>query len=318
MDRLLPILDRWQTSDSFLLLAHTNPDGDAIGSLCGLAHTLAAWGKQGHILLPEGLPDRFSWIIPPWPVVSSLPADHDPCVVILDCADLDRAGKDLAAQLHDLDLINIDHHTGNTKFGVLNWVDPSLSSVGEMIALAARRLRIPLQGALGEALYLAIMADTGSLSYSNTTPQTLDIVSEILSLGLDLNNFQAKSKRQGHLAKLHLHGLALQEVSLRARGKVGIIRATREMMERTGAAQEDCDGLVDYVRTLRGVRVAVSLREVEQGIKFSLRSWGEVNVQAVAADMGGGGHPNAAGGLINSGLPEAEERILKAVSAYVD
>ena len=318
MDRLLPILDRWQTAASFLLLAHTNPDGDAIGSLCGLAHTLAAWGKKGHILLPEGVPDRFSWIIPPWPVVSSLPADHEPCVVILDCADLDRVGKDLAAELQDRDLINIDHHTGNTKFGVLNWVDPGLSSVGEMIALAARRLKIPLQGALGEALYLAIMADTGSLSYSNTTPQTLDIVSEILGLGLDLNNFQAKSKRQGHLAQLHLHGLALQDVSLQAKGKVGIIRATREMMERTGAAQEDCDGLVDYVRTLRGVVVAVSLREVEQGIKFSLRSWGEVNVQAVAADMGGGGHPNAAGGLINSDLPEAEERILKAISAYVD
>lgn len=318
MDRLSTILNHWETADSFLLLAHTTPDGDAIGSLCGLAHTLTAWGKQGHILLPEGIPDRYSWIVPPWPVVSSPPPNQEACAVVLDCADLDRVGRELTGLLRRRDVVNIDHHTGNTLFGGLNWVDPSLSSVGEMIALAAGRLDIPLHGDLGEALYLAIMADTGSLSYSNTTPQTLDIVSEILSLGLDLNRFQAKSQRQGRLEKLYLHGRAMQDVSLRAGGKIGLIRATREMMHQAGASQEDCDGLVDYVRTLRGVVVAVSLREVEQGIKFSLRSWGEVNVQAVAAEMGGGGHPNAAGGLIATGMPEAEERIVEAITGYLD
>jgi phosphoesterase RecJ-like protein len=187
-----------------------------------------------------------------------------------------------------------------------------------MIALTARKLGIPLRNSLAEALYLAIMADTGSLSYSNTTPQTLDIVSEILTLGLDVNSFQARAQRQGRLEKLHLHGRAMQDVTLRAGGKIGIIRATQEMMEQTGAAQEDCDGLVDYVRTLRGVVVAVSLREVPDGIKFSLRTWGEVNVQAIAADLGGGGHPNAAGGLIDSDLAGAEEQIVKTITAYVD
>lgn len=118
MDRLLAILERWQGADSFLLLAHTHPDGDAIGSVCGLAHTLAAWGKQGHILLPDGMPDRFSWIVPPWPVISCLSADDQACVVILDCADLDRVGKELAAQLRNREVVNIDHHTGNTLLEV--------------------------------------------------------------------------------------------------------------------------------------------------------------------------------------------------------
>lgn len=318
MDRLSPILEHLQKADSFLLLAHVNPDGDALGSLCGLAHLLDVLGKKGNILLTDNMPDRFSWLEPPWPLICSIPSEEDPCVVVLDCADVDRVGHELAGKLTNRNVVNIDHHTGNTCFGTLNWVDPALSSVGEMIALMARKLGIPLRNPLAEPLYLAIMADTGSLSYSNTTPQTLDIVSEILGLGLDLNSFQAKIQRQSRLEKLHLHGRAMQNVTLRARGKIGIIRVTQEMLEQTGASQEDCDGLVDYVRTLRGVVVAVSLREVSDGIKFSLRTWGEVNVQAIAADLGGGGHPNAAGGLLYSDLVEAEERILETITAYVD
>lgn len=318
MDRLSAILEHWEKKDFFVLLAHVNPDGDALGSLCGLAHLLDIWGKKGNILLADKVPDRFSWLELPWPLVSSIPSDRDPCAVVLDCADLDRVGNELAGKLASRNVVNIDHHTGNTHFGTLNWVAPALSSVGEMIALIARKLEIPLRNSLAEALYLAIMADTGSLSYSNTTPQTLDIVSEILARGLDLNNFQAKSQRQGRLEKLHLHGRAMQDVSLRAGGKIGIIRATQEMLDQTGASQEDCDGLVDYVRTLRGVVVAVSLREVPDGIKFSLRTWGEVNVQAIAADLGGGGHPNAAGGLIGSDLVEAEERIVKTITSYME
>lgn len=317
MTPLFQILDQWHTCRSFLLTAHTNPDGDAVGSLIGLARLLGRLGKTGHILLPEGMPDRFSWLPESWPIVSSVPEINDQCIVVLDCADRDRVGADLARTLNDQDLVNIDHHTGNTFFGTLNWVDPGMSSVGEMIALAARRLGVVLQGCLGEALYLAIMSDTGSLSFSNTSPQTLDVVSEILANGLDLNTVQSKMQRQWSSAKLHLHGRAMQEVSLRAEGKVGIIRATQDMLDQTGADMEDCEGLVEYVRRLKGVTVAVSLRETEDGIKFSLRTWGEINVQAIAAELGGGGHPNAAGGFIKSGMLEAEERVVQAIAAHI-
>lgn len=318
MTPLFQILDQWRTCRSFLLTAHTNPDGDAVGSLIGLAFLLGQLGKTGHILLPEGLPDRFSWLPKPWPIVSSIPEINDQGIVVLDCADLDRVGTDLAQTFKGQDLVNIDHHTGNTHFGTLNWVDPEMSSVGEMIALAARRLGLVLQGLLGEALYLALMSDTGSLSFSNTTPQTLDIVSEILANGLDLNSFQAKMQRQWSPAKLQLHGRAMQDVSLRAEGKVGIIRATQEMLNQTGADKEDCEGLVEYVRRLRGVTVAVSLREAEDGIKFSLRTWGEINLQAIAAELGGGGHPNAAGGFIKDGMPKTEEVVVQAIKAHLN
>lgn len=319
MDPLSQILDHWKEYRFFVLLAHIRPDGDAVGSLFGLAHLLATQGKKGYILLPDGLPDRFSWLTSPWPVCTSLPHEREACFVALDCADQNRLGTGKVATDHLLEdnTVNIDHHTGNSFFGTLNWVNPEISSVGEMIALTARRLHTALRGHLGEALYLAIMSDTGSLSYSNTSPQTLDIVSEILASGLDMNAFQAKMQRQWGLEKLHLHGRAMQNVSLRREGKIGIIRATEHMLAQTGASSEDCDGLVDYVRCLRGVVIAVSLREAKDGIKFSLRTWGEVDVQGIAAKLGGGGHPNAAGGLLAGDMDQAEQRILQAATPHL-
>jgi phosphoesterase RecJ-like protein len=111
--------------------------------------------------------------------------------------------------------------------------------------------------------------------------------------------------------------MAMQNVSIRANGKIGIIRATEDMLDQTGAVQEDCDGLVEYVRRLQGVIVAVSLREVANGVKFSMRTWGEVNVQAMAAQLGGGGHPNAAGGHINKNIVQAEELIVQTITSYI-
>ena len=320
MDPLSQILDYWKEFRCFVLLAHIRPDGDAVGSLFGLAQLLAANGKKGHILLPDGLPERFSWLTSPWPVCTSLAHKQKTCFVALDCADQNRLGIGRPAtdgHLLEDNLVNIDHHTGNSFFGTLNWVNPKISSVGEMIALTARRLNTPLGGPLAEALYLAIMSDTGSLSYSNTSPQTLDIVSEILTSGLDMNAFQAKMQRQWGLEKLHLHGRAMQNVSLRRQGKIGIIRVTQDMLAQTGASSEDCDGLVDYVRCLRGVVIAVSLRESDEGIKFSLRTWGEVDVQGIAARLGGGGHPNAAGGILAGGMDKAEQRILQAATPHL-
>ena len=320
MTPLSQILDLWHNAQSFALLAHIRPDGDAIGSLVGLAHLLAAHNKHGHIILPQGMPERFAWLTPPWPVRTSLPPEKDRCIVVLDCADQGRlgTGEEASWHLQGRTVVNIDHHTGNSFFGTLNWVDPDISSVGEMIALAARKLNTPLRGPLAESLYLAIISDTGSLSYSNTSSQTLDIVAQIVASGLDLNAFQARMQRQWRVEKLHLHGRAMQNVTVYSKGRIGVIRATEDMLAETGATAEDCDGLVDYVRCLRGVMVAVSLREVEHGIKFSLRTWGEANVQSIAAELGGGGHPNAAGGLIDARIQEAEERIVAAITAHLD
>ena len=298
-----------------LVATHVNPDGDAIGSALGLAHLLAAQGKEGAVLLPQGLPERFQWLSCPWPLLSSAEDFPGKTLFALDCGDASRVGVDTEALLQSLQVVNIDHHTGNPLFGAINWVDPQMSSVGEMIALLAKKWQSALRGPMAEALYLAIVSDTGNMTYSNTTPQTLEIIAEIVAQGLDLDHFQARLQRQWKLGTVHLHGAAMQDLGTRAQGRIGIIRVSQALLEQTQTSPEDCEGLVNYVRRVRGVVVAVSLRESDTGIKFSLRTWGEIDVQAIAAELGGGGHPNAAGGLIAADMAQAEERLVAHIRA---
>lgn len=312
------ILEAISSSHRFLIASHVSPDGDAIGSMVGLAELLRRLGKECWLYNPSGLPDRFAWLN------ASLPIHHDPppgpldWIFILDCGDLERVGSALQSSLDRSRVINIDHHEGNPCFGRINWVEPDRSSVGEMVGLLARDLGVSLSESLGEALYLALVTDTGYFSYSNTSPQTLHLAADILSAGLDLDRFNAKLQRQWTLSKVHLHGAAMQQASLAAAGQVGVIRVDQNMLHQTGATLEDCEGLVNYLRQVRGVIVSLSLRQEEpRTIKFSLRSWGEVDVQAIALEFGGGGHINAAGGSLESTLSDAENRLIAAIVRHL-
>ncbi|MGM0424462.1 MAG: DHH family phosphoesterase [Thermodesulfobacteriota bacterium] len=299
--------------DNFLLACHEDPDGDAIGSMSALGHILKRLGKEFRLYCPGGLPQRFSWLKLPANILQSANDLRTNWLVALDCGSAHRLGSELQQNLQASRVINIDHHQGNPGFGELNWVDPQRSSVGEMVACLAQDLGLDLDWALGESLYLALVTDTGSFTYSNTKSSTLQIAAGILDRGLDLDRFNSNLYRQWNLAKVHAHGLAMQTAELKLQGRAGLITADKEVLRRSGAGAEDCEGLVNYMRQVRGVLVAVSLLEQENNIKFSLRSWGEVDVSAVASSLGGGGHQNAAGGKLALDLAQAKEQILQAL-----
>jgi phosphoesterase RecJ-like protein len=305
------------SSQRFLIASHVSPDGDAIGSMIALAHLLRSLGKECLLYNPSGLPERFAWLQSPFSIQAGVPTLPVDWAIVLDCGDLERAGSELPESLDASRIINIDHHQGNPEFGRINWVEPDRSSVGEMVGLLAQDLGISLGGPLGEALYLALVTDTGSFSYSNTSPETLRLAADILAEGLDLDRFNASLQGQWSLAKVHLHGKAMQQASLAAGGRVGVIRVDGRMLQETGATLEDCEGLVNSMRQVKGVLVSLSLREEDAGIKFSLRSWGDVDVQAIALHFGGGGHVNAAGGSIASSLADAEQRLVQAIAPYL-
>jgi phosphoesterase RecJ-like protein len=303
-------------NSSFLVSSHVQPDGDAIGSMTALGFILQEMGKEFTLLNASGLPSLYSWVELPAPLLTSCDQAADQVALVLDCGDDSRLGEARQTVMSAREVVNIDHHQGNTEFGSLNWVEPTRSSVGEMIGQLAKELEIELSGPLGEAVYLAMITDTGFFTYSNTQAGTLQLAAEIIRSGLDLNSLNRRMQRQWSLNKVRLHGRAMQDVRLRAQGLVGVIGASREMLETTGTSAEDCEGLVNYVRSIRGVVVAVSLRQDDRAtVKFSLRSWGEVDVQAVASALGGGGHRNAAGGVLeNVSMPEAEDAVVAAVS----
>jgi phosphoesterase RecJ-like protein len=307
-DTILEIITRHR---SFLVLSHENPDGDAIGAMAGLGFLFQALGKSFTLCNISGLPRRFAWLELPGPVQTSLPSPSDHWAFALDCGDSRRLGEGFEQNLDPTRIVNIDHHLGNPEFGAVNWVDPDRSSVGEMIGFLAQDLGVPLQGPLGEALYLAMVTDTGSFSYGNTRPETLCLAARIIEQGLDLDSFNARMLRQWTLDKVHLHGLAMQQATVHAQGRIGVIRASSEMLEKTGTLPEDCEGLVNYIRQVHGVVIAVSLREENGMVKFSLRSWGEVDVRAIASRFDGGGHKNAAGGSIKGSLDKAERLLVE-------
>ena len=301
-------------SDGFLVASHENPDGDAIGSTVALGWVLAGLGKRVVLCNAAGMPERFAWLAAPGPVLAAVPQGEFSWGFVLDSGSLARVGERLAPSLAWLPLVNIDHHLGNRLFGALNWVDQAYSSVGAMIADLARELGIPLSGPLGEAVYLAVTTDTGFFTFGNTTPQDLELAAELLRQGLSPGEVNAKTQNQWTVERMRLWAEAMGRIELPAHGTVALVCVTREMLERTNTGPDDCENLVNFLRRLRCVRVAAILREDgPELVKFSLRSQGADNVQAVAAAFGGGGHRNAAGGTIAAGLAPARERLLAAL-----
>jgi len=306
------LIEVFERGRSFIVTSHVNPDGDAVGSMGALYYVLTSLGKEVLLYNKTGVPSRFEWL-PFAPLVrTSLEGGEYSGIIFLDCGDRERVGGGLEGVDSPL-IINIDHHPTNTFFGDINWVDPSMSSVGEMVAHLARACEIAMRGEIAEAIYTAIISDTGGFTFSNTSAATLSIVSQILEQGFDLDEFNRKYQRSWSLNRVHLHGLAMQRAHLVYEGQVGVITIPYALLERTATTSEDCEGIINYVRQIKGVKVAVVLREEQGGIKFSLRSWGEVDVSKIASSLGGGGHKNAAGGVLSLSLEEATSYLLDVV-----
>ncbi len=304
-------------SSSFLVLSHTNPDGDAVGSTLALGHLLHSLGKKTYLYNETGLPSQFNWIADSLDIQSDPPREGFDWAVVLDCSDPSRYGTEIASFLPRRKVINIDHHSDNSGFGEINWVE-GRSSVGEMIALLASDMGVAPRGALGESLYLALVSDSGFFSYSNTNGQTLRVAADILDAGLDLDRFNAGLQRQWSLNTIKLHAEALQDAYLAGQGRIGVVKVSEQAFARTGTTWQDSEGLVNYMRRVRGVMVSLCLKEQEPNrVKLSLRSWGEVDVQAIASQLGGGGHPNAAGAVLETDLGQAERKSIECIRDHL-
>ncbi|BDQ35403.1 DHH family phosphoesterase [Pseudodesulfovibrio portus] len=308
------ISDIIRENDAFLVTSHANPDGDAIGSICAMGHILAALGKQFTLYNPSGLPERYAFADQPAPIGTELPSELPAWTIVMDCGAGPRMGDDLMGRLDETLVINIDHHLGNDEFGEVNWVDPSQPAVGTMVAALAAELNVPVTGPLAENIYLAVSTDTGFFTYGNTTPESLELTAQMLRDGLDIARLNMLITKQWSEERMRLWTETMGNVELHLDGLVATTAVTREMFARTGTTSEDTENIINFVRRLKAVRVAAILREEGTDLyKFSLRSYGDDNVQAIAARFGGGGHRNAAGGTIAAPLQEARDMLITAI-----
>ncbi|MFP5221985.1 MAG: DHH family phosphoesterase [Acidobacteriota bacterium] len=309
------ILRAIQAGSRFLVATHVNPDGDAIGSIAAMGHMLKSLGKDVVLYNASGLPEHFSWVNLPAPVLTELPSlSGFDAVIALDCGDNRRGGKALQDAMAAHRTFVIDHHLSNPQWGELNWVEVDRSSTCEMVATMALELGIPLAGQLGEAVYLGLVTDTGSFSFENSSPRCMEMAAAIIRQGLNPARVNELIQNQWSLARFKLWGEVLGGLTLHFDGQLGVIRITSEQLSRLGATSADTDGLTNFVLRIKGCKVAQSLREDSDGsLKLSLRSVSDVNIQPVAAAFGGGGHKCAAGANLQGDIDEIESALIAAL-----
>ena len=305
-----------RTANRFAILSHIRPDGDAIGSQLALALSIQQLGKTVVAWNEQGLPESFRFLkesklitMPPTEA-----QDFD-VVIALDTASRQRLGLALSAVRDCGTWINIDHHISNPGYGDLVYIDPIAPATGEIIYELIKAEDFPLTYAAADALYVAISTDTGSFRYPNTTARTFEVAAELIQSGVDAGGIANHLYESYPKRRVQLLGEILPKAAFDAEDKVASLTLTNEIKERLKIQHDEIDGLVDYVRCVDTVVVALFFEELVEGkVRLSARSKSDkIDVNRICSDFGGGGHPRAAGARIRGKLEEVRTIVLKRV-----
>lgn len=313
-----PIIDQIRKSQSVLVVSHARPDGDAVGALLATGLALRNINKTVHMYNESVIPAVYRFL----PMVHKIKQRVDSVnaydtVLVLDCGAIERTGV-IAPQLRKAkQLINIDHHVTNTRFGHFHIIDPDACSTSEIIYRIIKEMNISFDCPMAKAIYTGILTDTGSFRFSNTNQAAFAICSEMIEKGA--NPYEVAQNVYGHysLGRIKLLNLALDSLEISPNGKMSIMSLTQGMLDMTGTQAEDVDGIINYARRIEDVEVATLIHEVagngrvRRQYHVSLRSDGKINVARIAAQFGGGGHANAAGFSVEAALPDLKNKMIE-------
>ncbi len=305
-------LDCLRRGQRFALMLHVRPDGDSIGSSLALGLALRRLGKTAVLVRADDLPANLLFLpgIEEFVHYSEVGGEFD-AAVFLDCGDLDRIGPAKILVERARRLVNIDHHPSNQRFGDVNVIEPRAAAAGEVAHALIRELGVSLDFPIACALYVALITDTGSFRYENTSAATHEIAAELLRAGVKPAEVARAVWEDRSLSSLRLLQAALAALEVSGDGRLAWTTLTREDFQRAGAHSLESEGIVNYPRTLRGVEIAALFLEEAPGeVKVSLRSNRRVDVSLIASHFGGGGHARAAGCTIRAPLAEARELVL--------
>src|SRR5919197_5348340 len=322
---LRQVADAIREHDRFLVSTHENPDGDALGSLLGLTLALEALRKDVAMYLwgDTPLPREYGFI-PLDGLLRRLPADAGERVLVaVDCANASRLGPDDDSLIRRAPLVvNVDHHHDNTRFGDLDLIAPRASSTGEVLRDLLGELGVELTPEIAEALYIALVTDTGRFQYTNTTPKALRLAAELVEAGADVHRIFQGVYESVQFAKLKLLARALDRAQVYEGGAIVVSYLLRTDFAEVGAAEPYSEGIIDYLRAVEGAEMAVLIREPPrrdgQGPtrRVSLRSSvDELDVSAIARRSGGGGHRQAAGFSSDASVEEITEFVRREFAA---
>ena len=306
---LSQVVELIEHKDRFAITSHVRPDGDSLGSSIGLYWLLRALDKDVEVIMRDSAPHSYQKLpgADAIRVTPSVDRSYD-AVFVIEFSDIDRPGLiDLEKQF----VVNIDHHSTTELFGTINWIDSTASAVGEMIYNLCKATGVRVTKEIAECVYTALLTDTGSFHYSNTTERTFKIASELVRTGVRPAKTAEAIFGNYQWPKIELLSQVLSTAKRDETGHVAWMSQTLEMQQQTQASEEDADGFVNYPLTVGEVEAVALFKECSQGVyRTSLRSKGDVNVAKIAEQFGGGGHRNAAGCTLKGNLDEIERQVV--------
>jgi phosphoesterase RecJ-like protein len=296
-----------------LITSHSAPDGDAIGSELGMLELVERTGGVARVVNRDPHPASLAFLpgLDRITVAQGLPAGFATAfdlAVVLECPGLDRPGF---GGLEKLPLLNIDHHLANERYGALDFVDEEAPAVGELVLAMAAAAGIEVSPSMATCLYTALVTDTGDFRYSNATPRAFAAAARLVTVGARPHVIAESLHEHVPERVVRLTAAALSTLELLAGGRLALITCDRAMVAATGARPEDTESLINIPRGIDGVQAAVLIKDFANGgVRVSLRSRGDLDVQSVAREFGGGGHRNAAGCTIALPPEQARQALL--------
>jgi phosphoesterase RecJ-like protein len=304
----------------FVVLSHVRPDGDALGSQLAAGLSLKQLGKHVRIWNEEGMLEKYSFL-PQADLVTRPPAGPEEfdVVLALDTAIQNRLGNTVNSIKSAKTWINIDHHPSNPGYGDLVYIDPHAPATGQILFELITSQRLPMDRAIAENLYVAISTDTGSFQYSNTTARTFEIAADLVRAGVDVGRISQLTYENYPRRRVELLRDLLGTMRFSADDRVASFSLSLAAAKKLGVLPEDNEGLIDHLRAIHGVIVAIFFEELSDGkVRVSMRSKNDkVNVCAICEKFGGGGHVLAAGARVKGTLAEIETKILEEVCDVV-
>lgn len=318
--------------DKILVAAHVNPDGDAIGSMAACGFILEKLGKEFALYSPSSVPKALEFLSLPGRIYSSLAElPFEPAAAIyVDCSEPGRLGKDLEHCWQRWPSLNIDHHLCEHGLGSeYNFIEITAGATCQLIAYVACALNLHLTAYLAQSIGVGVITDTGNFTHGNTSADIFSLCALLERNGISLPELGEKLRSDWGIAKMHLWGDLFARVQQSDDGRIAWLYSDNSTLVEYGCTGEDLEGLIDWLKRLKGVQVALTLRELsskyheeknsagEMRYKFSLRSKGDINIQQVAAQFGGGGHRNASGGIIAGNGSEILQGLLAAIESVL-
>jgi phosphoesterase RecJ-like protein len=305
-----------KASETFVVMSHVRPDGDALGCEIAMGICLQRMGKRVKVWNQDGMLEKYSFL-PCAELVTPPPAEPEEfdVAIALDTAARERLGTCEAAIRSAKTWINIDHHISNNHYGDLAYIDPTAPATGQILYEFFRQQALPFTYEMADNLFVAISTDTGSFQYPNTSARSFEIGAELVKAGVNVGGISQQMYESSPRRRIELLRILLNRLQFSCNDRVASFSLTMADAASIGSVPEDNEGMIDTIRAVEGVVAAAFIEELPEGrVRISLRSKDQrVNVSKICGLFGGGGHALAAGARIRGSLAEVEKKVLDAI-----